>query len=137
MSFMAAEKEVLRIDGREVTVTNPRKVYFPETGHTKLDLVQYYLAVADGALRGAGGRPMALKRFVDGAAGQPFFQKRAPDNRPDWIRTATLTFPSGRTADEIVIDDAAGLAWVANLGCLDLNPHPVRAEDVEDRKSVV
>ena len=131
MSFMAAEKEVLRIDGREVTVTNPRKVYFPETGHTKLDLVQYYLGVADGALRGAGGRPMALKRFVDGAAGQPFFQKRAPDNRPDWIRTATLTFPSGRTADEIVIDDAAGLAWVANLGCLDLNPHPVRAEDVD------
>ena len=128
---MATEKEILRINGREVTVTNPRKVYFPETGYTKLDLVQYYLAVADGALRGAGGRPMALKRFVDGAAGQPFFQKRAPDNTPDWIRTATLTFPSGRTADEIVLDDAAGLAWVANLGCIDLNPHPVRAEDVD------
>ena len=128
---MATEKEILRINGREVTVTNPRKVYFPETGYTKLDLVQYYLTVADGALRGAGGRPMALKRFVDGAAGQPFFQKRAPDNRPDWIRTATLTFPSGRTADEIVIDDTAGLAWVANLGCIDLNPHPVRAEDVD------
>jgi bifunctional non-homologous end joining protein LigD len=128
---MPTEKEVLRIDGREVTVTNPGKVYFPQTGHTKLDLVRYYLAVADGALRGAGGRPMALKRFVDGAAGQPFFQKRAPDNRPGWIRTATLTFPSGRTADEIVIDDAAGLAWVVNLGCIDLNPHPVRAEDLD------
>ena len=128
---MPTEKEVLRIDGREVTVTNPGKVYFPGTGHTKLDRVRYYLAVADGALRGAGGRPMALKRFVDGAAGQPFFQKRAPDNRPDWIRTATLTFPSGRTADEIVIDDAAGLAWVVNLGCIDLNPHPVRAEDLD------
>jgi len=128
---MATEKEVLRIDGREVTITNPAKVYFPRTGHTKLDLVRYYLAIADGALRGAGGRPMALKRFVDGAAGQPFFQKRAPDNRPPWLRTATLTFPSGRTADEIVVDDAAGLAWVVNLGCIDLNPHPVRAEDLD------
>ena len=128
---MPTEKEVLRIDGREVTITNPGKVYFPQTGHTKLDVVRYYLAVADGALRGAGGRPMALKRFVDGAAGQPFFQKRAPENRPPWIRTATLTFPSGRTADEIVVDDAAGLAWVVNLGCIDLNPHPVRAEDLD------
>jgi bifunctional non-homologous end joining protein LigD len=128
---MPTEKEVLRINGREVTVTNPRKVYFPETGYTKLDLVNYYVAVADGALRGAGGRPMALKRFVDGAAGQPFFQKRAPENVPDFIRTATLTFPSGRTADEVVLDDAAGLAWVANLGCIDLNPHPVRAEDLD------
>jgi bifunctional non-homologous end joining protein LigD len=128
---MGAEREILQIGGREVTVTNPAKVYFPQTGHTKLDLVRYYLAVADGALRGAGGRPMALKRFVDGAAGQPFFQKRAPDNRPPWIRTATLTFPSGRTADEIVVDDAAGLAWVVNLGCIDLNPHPVRAEDLD------
>ena len=128
---MATEREVLTVGGREVSISNPRKVYFPVTGHTKLDLVQYYLAVAPGALRGAGGRPMALKRFVDGAAGQPFFQKRAPDNTPEWIRTATLTFPSGRTADEIVIDDAAGLAWVVNLGCIDLNPHPVRAEDLD------
>ncbi|MDO8485101.1 MAG: DNA polymerase domain-containing protein [Candidatus Limnocylindrales bacterium] len=128
---MATEREVLTIGGRDVSISNPRKVYFPETGHTKLDLVNYYLAVADGALRGAGGRPMALKRFVDGAAGQPFFQKRAPENRPDWIRTATLTFPSGRTADEVVVDDAAGLAWVVNLGCIDLNPHPVRADDLE------
>ena len=131
MSPMATERELLRISGREVSISNPGKVYFPATGHTKLDLVRYYLAVADGALRGAGGRPMALKRFVDGAAGQPFFQKRAPDNRPDWIRTATLTFPSGRTADEIVIDEAAGLAWVVNLGCIDLNPHPVRAANLE------
>ena len=128
---MATERETLTVGGREVSISNPRKVYFPETGHTKLDLVNYYLAVADGALRGAGGRPMALKRFVDGAAGQPFFQKRAPDNLPDWIRTATLTFPSGRTADEIVIDEAAGLAWVVNLGCIDLNPHPVRADDLD------
>ena len=128
---MATPKEILRINGREVAITNPHKVFFPATGHTKLDLVRYYLAVADGALRGAGGRPMALKRFVDGAAGEPFFQKRAPDNRPEWIRTAELTFPSGRTADEIVIDDAAGLAWVVNLGCIDLNPHPVRADDLD------
>ena len=128
---MATEKEILTLNGHEVTVSNPRKVYFPESGHTKLDLVQYYQAIADGALRGAGGRPMALKRFVDGAAGQPFFQKRAPENIPEFIRTATLTFPSGRTGDEIVIDDAAGLAWVNNLGCIDLNPHPVRAEDLD------
>ncbi len=128
---MPKETTVLQVGEHAVTVSNPSKVYFPETGHTKLDLVQYYLAVADGALRGAGGRPMALKRFVDGAAGQPFFQKRAPENLPAFIRTATLTFPSGRTADEVVIDDAAGLAWVANLGCIDLNPHPVRADDLD------
>ena len=127
---MATRKEILEVDGREVTISNPDKVYFPETGYTKMDLVSYYLSVADGALRGAGGRPMALKRFVDGAAGEPFFQKRAPDNTPDWIRTAELTFPSGRTADEIVLDEPAGLAWVVNLGCIDLNPHPVRAEDL-------
>ncbi len=128
---MATRKDILEIDGREVSISNPDKVYFPETGYTKMDLVSYYLAVADGALRGAGGRPMALKRFVDGAAGEAFFQKRAPDNRPDWMRVATLTFPSGRTADEIVVDEAAGLAWVVNLGCIDLNPHPVRAEDLD------
>ena len=128
---MPTRKETLLVAGREVTVSNPDKVYFPRAGHTKLDLVNYYLAVADGALRGAGGRPMALKRFVDGAEGAPFFQKRAPDNRPEWLRTAELTFPSGRTADEIVIDDAAGLVWVVNLGCIDLNPHPVRADDLD------
>ena len=128
---MATPKEIIRIGDREVAISNPTKVYFPESGYTKLDLVQYYLAVADGALRGVRGRPMALKRFVDGAAGEAFFQKRAPDNRPDWIRTAELTFPSGRTADEIVLDEPAGLAWVANLGCIDLNPHPVRADDLD------
>jgi DNA ligase D-like protein (predicted polymerase) len=128
---MAGPKQVLEVAGREVTVTNPGKVYFPRTGHTKLDLVRYYLAVADGALRGVTGRPMALKRFVNGVEAEPFFQKRAPDKRPDWIETATLSFPSGRTADEIVLRDAAGLAWVANLGCVDLNPHPVRAGDLD------
>ena len=128
---MASKKEVLEIGGREVTVSNPDKVYFPKTGYTKLDLVRYFLAVADGALVGVRGRPMALKRFVDGVEKEPFFQKRAPESRPDWIRVATLTFPSGRTADEVVVDDAAGLAWVANLGCVDLNPHPIRADDME------
>ncbi len=128
---MVTRKEILDIGGREVAVSNPDKVYFPRAGHTKLDLVRYFLAVADGALVGVRGRPMALKRFVDGAEKEPFFQKRAPDNRPDWMRVATLTFPSGRTADELVVDEAAGLAWVANLGCLDLNPHPVRAEDLD------
>jgi bifunctional non-homologous end joining protein LigD len=128
---MPKEQEVLRIGDREVTVTNPSKVFFEATGTTKLDLVRYYLAVAPGALTGAGGRPMALKRFVNGAAGEAFFQKRAPDNRPDWLRTVTLSFPSGRTADEIVVDEAAGLAWIVNLGCIDLNPHPVRADDLD------
>jgi len=128
---MPKEQEVLRIGDRDVVVTNPGKIFFEEIGATKLDLVRYYLAVAPGALTGAGGRPMALKRFVNGAAGEAFFQKRAPDNRPDWLRVATLSFPSGRTADEIVIDDAAGLAWIVNLGCIDLNPHPVRADDLD------
>src|SRR2546428_1026311 len=128
---MPTRKEILEIGGREVAVSNPDKVYFPKAGHTKMDLVNYYLAVADGALRGVAGRPMALKRFVDGGEGEAFFQKRAPENRPDWIDTAELTFPSGRTADEVVLREAAGLAWVANLGCIDLNPHPVRAEDLE------
>src|SRR5215207_4108154 len=128
---MPKEHEVLRIGGREVTITNPSKVFFESIGATKLDLVRYYLAVAPGALVGAGGRPMALKRFVNGAAGEAFFQKRAPDNRPEWLRTVTLSFPSGRTADEIVVDEAAGLAWVVNLGCIDLNPHPVRADDLD------
>jgi len=128
---MPPRKEILEVAGREVTISNPDKVYFPDAGHTKLDLVRYYLAVAEGALIGVRGRPMALKRFVDGILGEAFFQKRAPDNRPDWLRVATLTFPSGRTADEIVLDDAAGLAWVVNLGCIDLNPHPVRADDLD------
>jgi bifunctional non-homologous end joining protein LigD len=128
---MADPKIVVEVAGREVPVSNPGKVFFPRTGHTKMDMVQYYLAVADGALRGAGGRPMALKRFVHGAEGEPFFQKRAPEKRPDWIETAQLSFPSGRTADEVVLRDPAGLVWVVNLGCIDLNPHPVRADDLD------
>ncbi len=128
---MAKEEAVLRVGDHEVTITNPSKVFFAEIGVTKLDLVRFYLAVAPGALAGAGGRPMALKRFVNGAAGEAFFQKRAPENRPAWLRTVTLSFPSGRTADEIVVDDAAGLAWIVNLGCIDLNPHPVRADDLD------
>ena len=128
---MASPKTVLEVAGHEVAVSNPQKVYFPRTGHTKLDLVRYYLAVAAGALGGAGGRPMALKRFVNGAESEPFFQKRAPEKRPDWIETAQLSFPSGRVADEVVLRDAAGLVWVANLGCIDLNPHPVRASDLD------
>ena len=131
---MASRSEILQVAGREVTVTNPDKVFFPEASGgpiTKLELVRYYLAVAEGALRGAGGRPMALKRYPNGAGGDFFFQKRAPDKHPDFIRTVELSFPSGRTADEIVVDDAAALAWVANLGCIDLNPHPVRADDLD------
>jgi len=128
---MASASEVLQVAGREVTITHPDKVFFAELGVTKMDLVQYYLAVADGALRGAGGRPMALKRFVNGAQGQFFFQKRAPESRPDWIETVELSFPSGRTASEVVIRDAAQLAWIINLGCIDLNPHPIRADDLD------
>jgi bifunctional non-homologous end joining protein LigD len=126
---MADRKEIIEVAGRAVSISNPDKVYFPRSGHTKLDLVRYYLAVADGALTGVRGRPMVLKRFVHGAEGEAFFQKRAPANRPDWLETVVLSFPSGRTADEIVVDDAAGLAWVVNLGCIDLNPHPIRADD--------
>jgi DNA ligase D-like protein (predicted polymerase) len=128
---MAGKTLALEIEGREVVVTNPDKVFFPRTGHTKLDLVNYYLAVADGAVRGVDGRPMAMKRFVNGAEAEPFFQKRAPESRPDWIETVELSYPSGRTADEVVVRDAAQLAWVINLGCIDLNPHPVRADDVD------
>jgi bifunctional non-homologous end joining protein LigD len=128
---MADPKTVIEVAGREVSVSNPQKIYFPRTGHTKLDVVRYYLAVADGALRGVRGRPMALKRFVNGVEAEPFFQKRAPSSRPSWIETVELRFPSGRTADEVVLQDAAGLAWVANLGCVDLNPHPVLAADLE------
>jgi bifunctional non-homologous end joining protein LigD len=128
---MASRKEVLEVAGREVTITNPDKVFFPQAGVTKLDLVRYYLATADGALRGVAGRPMALKRFVNGAEGEAFFQKRAPASRPDWVETVELSFPSGRTAHEVVVRDAAQLAWVVNLGCIDLNPHPVRADDLD------
>jgi len=127
----ARKEEILEVAGREVTISNPDKIFFPKTGHTKLDLVRYYMAVAEGALRGIGGRPMALKRFVNGAEGEAFFQKRAPTSRPEWIETVELSFPSGRTAEEIVVRDAAQLAWIINLGCIDLNPHPVRAEDLD------
>src|ERR1700704_2710253 len=125
------EAEVVDVAGREVVISNPEKVFFPKTGHTKLDLVRYYLAVAEGAVRGVDGRPMALKRFVEGAGGEAFFQKRAPANAPEWIETVELSFPSGRTASEIVVRDAAQLIWVINLGCIDLNPHPVRADDLD------
>ena len=122
---------MLEIAGREVVVTNPGKIFFPEAGHTKLDLVTYYAAVAEGALRGIVGRPIVLKRYVDGAQGDPFFQKRAPEHRPEWVETVELRFPSGRTASEIVVRDAAQLLWIVNLGCIDLNPHPVRTDDLE------
>jgi DNA ligase D-like protein (predicted polymerase) len=126
------EAEVLSVEGREVRVTNPSKPYFSrETKLSKLEVVRYFLSVAPGALRGIRDRPIVLKRFVDGAEGEPFYQKRAPEPRPDWIRTATLAFPSGRTAEEVVVDDAAGLAWVVNLGCIELHPHPVRTADLE------
>lgn len=127
-----SEAAVLSIEGREVRVTNPGKPYFTrDVKLSKLDIVQYYLAVAPGALAGIRDRPVVLKRFVDGAEGEPFYQKRAPDKRPDWLRTVTLSFPSGRTAEEVVVDDAAGLAWIVNLGCLELHPHPVRADDLD------
>ena len=128
---MPDRKEIIEVAGRSVPVSHPDKVYFPQTGHTKLDLVRYYLSVADGALRGVAGRPMVLKRYVNGADGEAFFQKRAPSSRPDWVETVELSFPSGRTAEEVVVTDAAGLVWVANLGCIDLNPHPVRADDLD------
>src|ERR1700681_165977 len=108
----SSKKTTIEVAGREVGVSNPDKVFFPRTGHTKMDLIRFYLAVADGALRGAGGRPMALKRFVNGAEGEAFFQKRAPTSRPEWIETVELSFPSGRTAEEIVVRDAAQLAWI-------------------------
>src|SRR5438874_4793615 len=129
---MASARQVaLEVAGREVVITNPDKVFFPQSGHTKLDLARYYAAVADGALRGIAGRPIVLKRYVDGAEGEPFFQKRAPDQHPPWVETVELRFPSGRTAREIVVRDAAQLLWIVNLGCIDLNPHPVRADDLE------
>jgi DNA primase len=117
----------VQIAGREVQITNRDKVFFPVAGYTKGDLLDYYLAVAEGALRGVANRPMALKRFVQGADGEAFFQKRAPANRPPWIETAVLSFPSGRTAEEIVVRDAAQLAWVVNLGCIDSTRTPFAA----------
>jgi len=125
------ERIVLEVTGREVAVSNPAKVYFPEAGITKLDVVKYYLSVAEGALRGAGGRPNVLVRYADGIHGEFFYQKRAPAARPPWVEVAALRFPSGREAEEVVPRDAAALAWMANLGCLELHPHPVRTEDLD------
>jgi DNA ligase D len=122
---------LLEVAGREVEITHPDKVVFGDAGTTKLDLVRYYLAVAEGALRGVAGRPMILKRFVKGIDEEAFFQKRAPARRPDWIEVVELRYASGRSAEEVVVRDAAQLAWVLNLGCIDLNPHPVRAEDLD------
>ncbi len=123
------------VDGRQVEITHPDKLVFPGQGdgvsHTKLDLIRYYLTVAEGALRGVAGRPMILKRFVKGLAEEAIFQKRAPENRPDWVDVAELRYASGTSAKEAVIRDAAGLAWAINLGCIDLNPHPVLAEDLD------
>jgi bifunctional non-homologous end joining protein LigD len=125
------ESELLVVAGREVAISNPGKVLFPELKYTKLDLAHYYLAVAEGALRGAGGRPNMLVRYPNGITGEFFYQKRAPASRPPWIEVVSLRFPSGRSADEVVPRDAAALAWLANLACLELHPHPVRAEDLE------
>jgi DNA ligase D-like protein (predicted polymerase) len=123
---------VLAIDGREVRITNPDKPYFARAVRlSKLDVVRYYLSIANGALGGIRDRPIVLKRFVNGAEGEAFYQKRAPENRPEWLRTVTLSFPSGRTAVEIVVDDAAGLAWIVNLGCIELHPHAVRTGDLD------
>ena len=125
------ERELLEIEGREVSISNPRKVLFPGPGYTKLDVVRYYLAVAPGALRAAGGRPNVLVRYPNGIEGEFFYQKRAPQSRPEWIEVVALSFPSGRLAEEVVPRDAAALAWMANLACLELHPHPVRAEDLD------
>ena len=126
------QAEMLSIDGREVRISHPDKLYFSrQVKLSKLDIVKYYLAVAPGALQGIQDRPIVLKRFVNGAEEEAFYQKRAPGDRPEWLRTVTLSFPSGRTAEEVVVDDAAGLAWIVNLGCLELHPHPVRSGDLE------
>src|SRR5215468_4191499 len=122
---------MLVLGGREVAISNPDKLLFPKPKHTKLDLVRYYLAVSEGALRGAGGRPNMLVRYPNGIDGEFFYQKRAPASRPAWIEAVALQFPSGRTAEEVVPRDAAALAWMANLACLELHPHPVRADDLD------
>jgi bifunctional non-homologous end joining protein LigD len=127
-----AAAELLAIEDREVRITHPDKAYFSkQTQLSKLDIVRYYLSIAPGALAGIRDRPIVLKRFVNGAEGEAFYQKRAPAERPEWLRTVTLSFPSGRTAEEIVVDDTAGLAWIVNLGCIELHPHPVRSTDLD------
>jgi len=131
LSVAKPKKEILVLEGHEVTVSNPEKIYFPKANVTKLELVQYYLSVADGALRGTARRPMILKRFVNGVEAEPFYQKRAPEKRPAWLDIATFRFPSGRHADELVVNTRAQLVFVVNLGCVDLNPHAVRSEDMD------
>ena len=126
-----AESEVVNVAGREITISNPKKVLFPDAGYTKLDLIRYYLAVADGAIRAAGNRPNVLVRYPNGIGNEFFYQKRAPSSRPSWIEVVALKFPSGRTAEEVVPRDAAALAWMANLACLELHPHPVRDDDLD------
>jgi bifunctional non-homologous end joining protein LigD len=128
---VATEQELLIVAGRELAISNPRKVLFPQPGYTKLDLARYYLAVSDGALRGAGGRPNVLVRYPNGIDGEFFYQKRAPASRPPWIDVVALQFPSGRSAEEVVPRDPAALVWMANLACLELHPHPVRADDLD------
>ena len=127
----AARSLTLDVGGRKVTVSNPEKVCFPETGLTKLDLVNYYIAIGAGAVRAIFHRPLVRKRYVNGIVAEGFFQKRAPANRPDWLPTITLSFPSGRSADELVVTELAQLVWMTNLGNIDLDPHPVRADDLE------
>src|SRR2546426_10198226 len=127
----SAEREVLTVAGREVAISNPGKVLFPQPGHTKLDLARYYLAVSEGALGAPGGRPKVLVRYPNGIDGEFFYQKRAPQSRPAWVEVVTLRFPSGRSAEEVVPRDAATLLWMANLACLELHPHPVRADDLD------
>src|SRR3974390_2321002 len=132
MSGKHEHAEMLSIDGREVRISHPDKPYFTrQVKLSKLDIVKYYLSVAPGALQGIKDRPIVLKRFVDGAEGEAFYQKRAPGDHPGWLRTVTLSFPSGRTAEEVVVDDTAGLAWIVNLGCMELDPHPVRSGDLD------
>jgi bifunctional non-homologous end joining protein LigD len=128
---VAEEAEVLEVEGREIRVTNPGKVYFPKPGVTKLDVVRYFVDVGEGALTGARDRPTSLHRFPDGFAGESFYQKRVPKHAPEWVRTVTIRFPSGRSADEVVVADVAHLAWMATLGCLEINPWPVRADDTD------
>src|SRR5436853_1583274 len=127
-----AASKVLWVEGRDVQITHPDKLYFSSQARiSKLDIVRYYLSVAPGALAGIRDRPIVLKRFVNGAEAEAFYQKRAPAQRPPWLRTVTLSFPSGRTAEEVVVDDAAGIAWIVNLGCIELHPHAVRAGDLD------
>ena len=128
---LAARPALLTVDGREIAISNPQKVLFPQAGYTKLDLAHYYIAVSAGALRGAGGRPNVLVRYPNGIDGEFFYQKRAPESRPDWVEVVALQFPSGRTAEEVVPRDTAALVWMANLACLELHPHPVRADDLD------